>query len=243
MNFKRRDFLRMGTAGVAGGLVSSELVFGQGTDKDEKKPERPAELKSGTGSLHLFLKLKAGLLDMVFDDASFGKDHALVARGTFRKSNGDTITLYRSLFSVESSQQVFACIGDDAHRTSVLLARTEDSNIESLTVWNDEEAPRSYRIDKQKFLDAARENKGLPPKPADYIVDATGGVPNLQGSRPKLEISPGELEEALENSRDYLLFRRGTRPPRQHASMLEFECGFLEIVLSLLFGVDWDSGQ
>ena len=243
MNFERRDFLRLGTAGFAGTMLSLEPVFGQEKDADDKdgKSSAIAELRGGSGSLHLQLKLRAGTLEMQYEEFSQGKDHAMVAHGTFAPHGGSKTKVYRSYFSANNDQQVFARFGDGDDWTSIVLASTGDANVESLTVWNDRKAPESFRIDKQKFLAAAKE-KGVP-KPQDYIIDSEKGNPDLRGSRTPPDITVEDLEDALQRSRDFLAFRRGASPTRLHATALSFPCGYIVIVFpggTLVWGT-WDA--
>ena len=243
MNFERRDFLRLGTAGFAGTMLSLEPVFGQEKDAGDKdgKSSAIAELRGGSGSLHLQLKLRAGTLEMQYEEFSQGKDHAMVAHGTFAPHGGSKTKVYRSYFSANNDQQVFARFGDGDDWTSIVLASTGDANVESLTVWNDRKAPESFRIDKQKFLAAAKE-KGVP-KPQDYIIDSEKGNPDLRGSRTPPDITVEDLEDALQRSRDFLAFRRGAGPTRLHATALSFPCGYIVVVFpggTLVWGT-WDA--
>lgn len=244
MKFERRDFFRLGAAGLAGSAFSWESAFGQDKDRDQDaKSGAIAELRGGSGTLYLELKLRSGTLKLQVEEFRSGKDHAAVARGTFARAGGARIKLYRSFFCVDDARQVFARLGDDDHWTSLLLARTDDANVESLTVWNDAKPSESFRIDKKKFLAVANTKGG--PNPQDYIIDGKNGNPDLKGSRMPPDVTVEDLENALDNNRDYLAFRRGDRPPRQHASLAAFECGFLVVgvIGGVFFWIPWDAGR
>jgi hypothetical protein len=241
MSFERRDFLRLGAAGFAGSLLVAESAFSQGKDDEDRKSSATAELRSGSGSLSVDLRLRSGTLELQYEEFSHGKDRALIAHGSFAPHSGSKIKIYRSYFSANGAQQVFARLGDGDHWTSLMLARTEDANVESLTVWNDDKAPGSFRIDKNKFLAGANVPGG--PKPEEYILDNRGGSLDLKGSRTPPDVTAEDLEDALDNNRDYLAFRRGSRPPHQHATMVDFVCGYLVIAVpgGKFFIIAWEN--
>ncbi|HYL15688.1 MAG TPA: hypothetical protein VEV41_21820 [Terriglobales bacterium] len=226
MNFERRDFLRLGTAGLTS-VLALEPAFGQRADKDrDARSNTVAELKSANGSLAVKLKLdKAkppGTLEMQFDEFSIGKDTAMIAQGTFSPLSGAQMKLYRSFFSTDNARQVFARLGDDDHWTSLLLASTENPHVESLAVWNDNKDPETFRINKEKFADGA--------KPQEYILDNRGGSLDLNGTRKPPDITMEDLENALDDNSDYLVFRRG-KIMHHHAVKREFPCTYIVIAV------------
>ena len=246
MNFERRNFLRIGAAGMAASLFGFESASGQATQTG-KTSAPVAELTNGSGSLHFVVKLSSGVLDMRYNEASWGNDHAFIARGTFAKNSGGTTKLYRSYFSVEDAEQVFARAGDDDHWTTVALSRSDEededkkkNNVEFVTVWNDYKVPQSFRINKLKFFEDVRTTEGHP-RPEHFIIDPDKGLPDFQGSRPRLDITLEELLNALDDNRDYLAFKRGRGLPHLHALMSRPECNILLYILSIIFGTDWNS--
>lgn len=250
MNFDRRDFLRTGTAGLAGGLLGLESTFGQETPNDEHKDEHAksdtvVEFRGGTGSLHLVLKLEKiktpGTLDLYLDNFDLGRDRTLVASGTFEPVGRSAVRLYRSYFCVDDANQVFARLGDDHHWTSVMLSRTDDSKIESLTVWNDTTAPASFRIDKDKFKAEVARSKGNP-SPVNYVLDGQGKTLDLKGTRTPPEITVEALENALDNNPEYLAFMRGKTRMRQHAQAMQFDCFFIVMAVpgGAIYDVCWE---
>ena len=171
MSCERRNFLRASTAGLAGMVFNWENAFAQekfaGQDAQRQDYSRVptqaqhpglAEFKGGSGSLLLHLKLRAGILDVQVENFAHGEDKAFIMDGTIEHSNPPANTpkrvrLYRSYFSVHEGNQVFARLGDHHAWTSLLLSRTDDTNLESLTVWHDSGHPESFLIYKDKFQD------------------------------------------------------------------------------------------
>lgn len=247
MNFERRDFLRMGAAGIAGGVFASQSGLAQNYDEQNERTGTIAEFRGGTGSLHLKLKLdKAkppGTLDLQLDNFRRGADYkhggekSLVMRGFFQPSlpNAKPISLHRSYFSADDAQ-IFVRLGDDHHWTSLVFSPTDDPNVVFVTVWNDNSPPDTFRVNKKKFNDERK------PALRDYILDKRDKLPSLKGERNPPDISAEDLENLLDKDPDYLEFVRGKRYLYQHAAVVDFACAFTITMVpgAALFVVDWE---
>ena len=219
MNFKRRDFIRMGTAGLAGSVLAYESSAAQERERHEASDAK-AEFTGGTGSLDLNLKLKPGTFDLRLDNFNRGPEKVLVMDGTFHPTSGPKIKLHRSYFCADGGNQIFARLGDDGKWTSVLLSATENKGVQSLTVWNDLARPQSFGIDTNKIH--------LKAKPGDYVVEGNSSSLDLKGARtPPPAVPPEDLANALDNNPDYLAFVRGRGLTRRHAAPAEIGCVFI----------------
>ncbi|HET9741744.1 MAG TPA: hypothetical protein VFQ00_03245 [Terriglobales bacterium] len=232
MNFDRRDFFRVGAAGLAGGALEIGTLFAQ-ERKGGGKSDTTAEFRGGTSSLALDLKLPPGTLQLQLEDFEHGRDKTLEMTGSFQSMSGTKTALYRSYFCVDDATQVFARLGDDRHWTTLVTSHTDKPQIESLTVWNDTRSPESFHIDTNKF--------GPGTKPEDYILEGRGGSLDLKGSRNPPSITAEDLANAVDNNPDYLAFTRGKGLTRQHATLVEFVCRFIIIAVpgGALFSLFW----
>lgn len=251
MKIERRNFFRIGAAGMTGTLVGLQSAFSQEASKptDVDKQQNPAsgtvaEFKGGTGSLHLVLSFDRGTprrtLDVQVENFNRGRDKSMIMDGTFR-SKERTAKVYRSYFCVDNANQVFARLGDEHNWTSVVLSNSEDPNIESLTIWNDAKGPQAFRIDKKRFREVANTRGG--PPPSNYIVGGNASSLDLKGARTPPDVTVEELENALDNNPDYLAFVRGKTRMRLHASPIEFACFYIVKAVpgGSLFIVDWEA--
>ena len=255
MNFERRNFLRIGAAGVTGTMLGLQPVLGESPNiTDENQGQPPTiEFKGGTGSLHVRLNLtlsdKArtpGVLDLQLDNFNHGSfnsgyEKSLIMKGKFRptgpgaKDYHSATQLYRSYFS-ENQTHVFVRLIDDQHETTLLFRPTRESNFKSVTVWHDTNAPQTFEVDENRFVRARGKD------PQDYIRDYKGQALDLKGQRQPPEISAEELERALDNHPDYLSFVRGKKYQNQHAAVVSFACAFTVLVVDggALFVADWE---
>jgi len=233
MNFERRDFLRVTTAGVAGTLISLQSGFTQdapqpkvpgGATSNQNVSQRRAQFKGGSGSLQLDLKLSTGTLHVQADNYSRGRDAGAFASGTFKTSQGDDIGIYRSYFCVDGAKQVFCRLGDSDHWTSLVLAITDDPDILSLTLWQDGGAPDGFRISKKAFLQVATGSGR--PDPTKFVLDDRGPALKPDGNRKPPNIDVEEFINAIDDNREFLAFVRGKRLSHQHATHTVFACFF-----------------
>jgi hypothetical protein len=251
MNFERRNFLRVSTAGLAGTVFNLESALAQEVQRPEKSPgpdaqhqdtsRKRAEFRSGSGSLSLYLKLNSGTLDVHADNFNRGRDAGAILAGTFTPSKGDAVALYRSYFCVDGARQVFCRLGDDDHWTSLVLATTADADVYSLTLWQDAGLPEMFRFSKKAFL-AVASAPGRP-DPQKYILDDRGPALKPDGSRKPPNITMEELINVLDDDRDYLAFVRGKRLSHQHATHAVFACFFYTKVFDAILGPVWEGAE
>lgn len=224
MRFERRDFIKTGTAGLTAGLVSPGLAL----------PQSPAgavsaEFEGGTGSVRLEGRLKSGVLKLEARDFVEGPDRSLIIHGKL-----NSINLYCAMFSYNYDRTVFALLRDNDHSTTLVLSNTDDPKIGRLVVWNDAEAPETFRFDKEKVVDT--EN------PKESILDGRGGALDLVGKRKPPAFTLQELESVFGDSPALRKFMRGERsthhPPPDRKLAASF-CHLLSIVPGSLFGPVW----
>src|ERR1700723_3254094 len=190
MKFKRRDFLRTATSGLAFGLASCGQALAQNS-----AGATTGEFRSSSGTLFLEGRLKAGLLKMEVQDLLDRSDRAVIVRGKL-----DSTELYSAMFSYQKDQTVFALFHDNDHSTTVVLSDSDDAKIGRLVVWNDTQAPQIYNIDKNKLM--STEN------PKD-IGDVNGKTPDLVGNRKPSPFTWQELESVFGSDPALLAFMRG----------------------------------
>jgi hypothetical protein len=224
MIFERRNFLKTGTAGLAAGLVNPASALAQ-----TSATASSGELEGGTESVRLQGRLKSGVLEIEARDFVEGKDRTLVVRGKF-----NSINLYSAMFSYNHDRTVFALLRDHDHSTTLVLSDTEDPKIGRLSVWNDAEAPETFRVDKEKVFDT--ENL------KESILDGKGSSLDLVGKRKPPVFSPEELEMVFGDNpglREFMRGKRSTHHPRPEQKLNAWICHFLSNVPGSLFGVPW----
>jgi len=173
MNIERRNLIRLGSAGLAGSIFASQWAFGSDATKDSAT----GALGRNSGSLVLDLRFDQtsrtpGALKLQIDDFILEKCDGADICGTFA-ANGVQTKLSRSYLCVDNGKQVFARLGDNDHWTNVLVASTQDPNIESLIVWHDERSPESFLINHRKFRDGLSQE--------EYVLDNKGVSLDLEG--------------------------------------------------------------
>lgn len=218
MNFKRRDFLRVGTAGITGSVLAYQSALAQ------EKQERAisginAEFEGGTGSLELTLRLTPGTFELRVDNFIRSSEKVLTLEGTFNPASGRRIKFHRSYFCADDGNQILARLGDDGQWTTLYWSATDKKDVGSLTVWNGTEHPKSFGIDTTKI--------GAKATPREYVVEGNSSDLNLKGKRsPPPPVSLEEYANALDNNPDYLAFTRGKGLTRRHAALVEAGCLF-----------------
>ena len=239
MNFKRRDFLRMGTAGIAGTVLAGGPALAQEKEKEKHgNPDTNAEFKGGSGSLDLTLKLKPGTFDLRLDNFSRGTEKVVIMDGTFQAPNAPKVSLHRSYFCAEGGDEIFARLGDDGQWTSLLWSPSDKKGVASLTVWNGMARPKTFGIETSKIRTKAT--------PQEYVVEGNSSDLDLKGHRtPPPPVSLEDLANAVDNNPDYLEFTRGKGLTRRHAAAAEIGCVFLALLVpgGELFYAFWDGGQ
>lgn len=223
MTLERRDFIEMGTAGLAASLMTATLTRAQAP------PAARGELKGGTGSVHLEGRLKAGVLTMEARDFTEGKDRALIVEGHI-----SSVDLYCAMFSYNHDRAVFAMLRDHGHSTTLVLSDSDEPKLGRVVVWNDTAAPESFRIDKEKFMDT----KDLKTSLADGKTD----VPDLVGKRQPPNFTWQELEAVFGNNPALGEFMRGKRSTHHPPPSMKLEawmCDLLSGLLGELFSLFW----
>jgi len=220
MTQERRDFIRIGTAAAAG-LMNAGLCWASSPGSEE--------LESGTGTLRLEGRLKAGQLKLQARDFVDGRDRALVVRGRL-----DSMEFYDSMFSYDYDRTVFAILRDNSHTTTLVLTDTDDPKIGRLVVWNDVAPPEVFRVDKKKAVDED--------DPRESILDGRGKLLDLIGQRKPPAFTLKELESVFGKSSALSEFMRGRRPshhPTEDQKPDEYICRLLGIIPGSPLGLLW----
>ena len=222
MTFERRDFLKIGSAGLAGGLVSSGLRAGQAAS-----PAVKGELESGTGSLRLEGRLKSGLLQIEMQDFVQGFVKTVIGNGRFNSRK-----FYNAVFSYNHDRTVFVILADENHSTTLVLSDSDVPEIGRVTIWQDSGAPQSFRIKKGDFV------------ANDAIVDEKGTRIDLVGKRKPLDFTARELEEVFGNEPALLRFRRGmaiAHNPSPDIKLSDWICRLLSAILGTIIALSWEA--
>jgi hypothetical protein len=220
MTFERRDFIKIGSAGLAVGLVNPRLQL-----TEASAAAVSGELESGTGSLRLKGRLKSGTLILETQDFVQGLDRTVISHGTLNSKR-----FYCAMFSHNLDRTVFALLRDEDHSTTLVFSDSDVAEIGRLIVWHDAAVAESFRIKKQEFLKK------------EIIVDEQGKAIDFVGKRKPLDFTPKELEEVFGKNPALLKFMRGKRsyhdpPPDQE--LLEWICRILSKLPGSTFGLYW----
>lgn len=222
MELERRGFLKAVTRGLALGYASCGVALGQ-------TPGSVAgELQTGSGTLHLEGRLKSGALTLDAEEFLDRADRSVIVRGRL-----DSTDLYSAMFSHQQDLTVFAMFHDNDHSTTVVLSDSDDAKIGRLVVWNDNQAPQIYNVDKNKIM--RTEN------PKD-IGDVNGGTPDLVGKRKPPAFAWQELESVFGSDPALLAFMRGkksTHHPREEDKLLDWVCRLLSMVPGSTLSLVW----
>lgn len=222
MTFERRDFLKIGSAGLAAGLVNSGLRAAQAS-----APAVKGTLEGGTGSLRIEGHLKSGLLQIEMQDFLQGLDRTVIGNGRFNSRK-----FYNAVFSHNRDRTVFVILADENHSTTLVLSDSDVPEIGRVIVWHDSGAPQSFRVKKGDFV------------ANDAIVDEKGTRIDLVGKRKSLEFTARELEEVFGNDPALLKFRRGM-PIAHNTSpdmgLSDWICRFLSAILGIIIQISWEA--
>jgi len=219
MTFERRDFIKTTATGLAFGLVKPGMAYAQSS----------GEFEGGTGSLRLEGRLKAGVLKLEAQDFVEGKDRALIIQATL-----DSVKLYCALFSNYSDRTVFALLRDHDHSTTLVLSETDDPKIGRLVVWNDQEVPDNFSVDKDKFMDTLNLKES--------ILDGKGKSLDVLGKRKPPDFTLKELEAVFGSNPALREFMRGNRSlhhPLPSNKLAAFPCDVLSNLRGALYGGLW----
>jgi len=220
MTFERRDFLKVGTMGMATALATPAFAFDEGSTAKGK-----GALEGGSSWLRLEGQLKAG--HMVMEARSFeeGPDRTLIIR-----SKLDSVDLYSGMFSYDNERTIFAVFHDNDHSTFLLISNTDDPKIGRLTVWNDSGAPGVFDLNKDKFMDSENLN--------DSIRDAKGTVVDVVGKRKPPAFTWRELEAVFGEDPALNQFMRGQKSHHK-GGLAEFGCRVASSVPASTLAVGW----
>ena len=226
MSLERRDFLRIGTMGMATSMATPAFAF----DEDSASKSK-GELEGGSSWLRLEGQLKAG--HMVIEARSFeeGKDRTVIMH-----SKLDSVDLYSSLFSYDYERTIFAVFRDNGHSTSIVVSDTDDPKIGRLIVWNDSGAPAVFEVNKDKFMESENLN--------DSIRDAKGTVVDVVGKRKPPQFTWRELEAVFGDDPALYQFMRGRKthhnPPKAHL-LIEFICRLVSTMPGSTLPLAWQA--
>ena len=223
MKLERRDFLRAGATGLALGCADPGGSLGQVSGGNVTR-----ELQAGSGTLRLEGKLKSGLLRLEAQDFIDRADRSLVIRG-----NLDSAELYSATFTYQKDLTAFALFHDADHSTTMTLCNSEEAKIGRLVVWNDNEIPQIFSIDKNKVMDK---------DDLKVLVDVDGKTPDLVGKRKPPSFTWLELESVFGSDPALLAFSRGRRSthhPREEDKLQEWICRLLSMVPGSLLSLSW----
>jgi hypothetical protein len=214
MELERRGFLKAVTRGLALGCASFAVASGQPSGDSVT-----GELQTGSGTLHLEGRLKSGLLTLDAQEFLDRGDRSVIVQGRFGPTD-----LYSAMFSHQQDRTVFALFHDTDHSTTVVLSDSGDEKIGRLVLWNDNQAPQIYNLDKNKIMDTD--------SPKD-IRDINGKTPDLVGNRRPSAFTWQELERVFESDPALLAFMRGrkaTHHPHEENRISEWKCLLLSMV-------------
>jgi hypothetical protein len=128
---------------------------------------------------------------------------------------------------------VLALFHDHHHSTTVVLSDSDDAKIGRLVVWNDNQTPQIYNIDKNKIMGTEYSKD---------IVDVTGKTPDLVGNRKPPAFTWQELEGVFGSDPALLAFMRGkksTHHPHEENKLLEWICRLLSMVPGSTLSLVW----
>ena len=226
MSFERRNFLKLGTVGVAAAMATPTYAF-----NDDSTAKGKGSLQGDCSWIRLEGQLKAG--HMVMEARAFeeGKDRTVIVH-----SKLDSVDLYSGMFSHDLESSIFAVFRDTDHSTSVLLSNTDNSKIARLLVWNDSAAPGVFEIDKDKFMDSENLNASLHNPQGTTVVD-------VLGKRKKPEFAWRELEAVFGDDPALNQFMRGDKSRHHPAkgNLLAFGCHIIMSLPSSTLALFWEA--
>ena len=218
MELQRRGFLRS-VPGLTVGLANYTMARGKNST---------GELETASGAVHLQGRLKSGLLTLEARDFLNRADRSVIVRGKL-----DSRELYSAMFSYHKDLTVFALFEDNEHSTTVVLSESDKPTIGRLVVWNDNQTPQVFELDKDKIMRTD--------DPKD-LVDVNGKSPNLVGDRNRAAFTWQELESVFGSNPALLELMRGrksTHHPRDEDKLLEWICRLLSMVPGSTLSLFW----
>lgn len=221
MKLQRRGFLKAVTAGLA--IQCASGAFAQGA-----KREATGELDTSCETLHLKGGLKSGELTLEAQQFWQRKDRSVIVRGKLGRTE-----LYSAMFSYQKDLTVFALFNDNDHATTVILSDSTDPKIGQVVIWNDNNAPQIYKVDKRKIMetDSPKELRDVDDKPLD-----------LAGKRNQPAFTWQELEAVFGSDPALLQFMRGKKSTHHSADddkIGDWICRLLSMVPGSPFSLFW----
>jgi hypothetical protein len=220
MTFARRDFIQIGSAGLAIGIVNPVLPLTQASSAAQS-----GELEGGTGSVRLEGRVKSATLILEAQDFVQGMDRALVVHGTYNSKK-----FYSAMFSQHLDRTVFAVLADDDHSTTLVISDSDIAEIGRLIIWHDAAAAETFRIKKEDF------------SKNESIVDDTSKPIDFLGKRKPPDFTAKQLESVFGNSPALLKFMRGKRAYQNTPTdkeLQEWICRLLSLVPGSPFKLFW----
>ena len=226
MELERRDFLKAVTSGLALGAYCFEAMGqspGSGTN----------ELLTGSGTVHLEGKLKAGNLTLDAHDFLDHKSQGLIVRGKLDQPGSKSLQLYSAMFNHENDLRVFAVFQDSGALTTAVFTSSDDPQIGRLVVWNDNQTPQVHDIDKKLVISADDPDK---------IKDLAGMTLDLRGNRAAAVFTWRDLENTFGSDPVLLSFMRGKKATHPGKDIAEWICRLCSIVPGSLLPLFWEAG-
>jgi hypothetical protein len=214
MTFERRDFLKLGTMGMATAMATPAFAL------DEDSPSKgKGTLEGACASVRLEGQLKAGR--MIIEARAFedGKDRTVITHSTL-----NNIDLYSGTFSYDHEKTVFVVVRDNDHSTSVLLSNTDDPKIGRAVVWNDSDAPGVFEFNKEKLLESGNLK--------DSIREGKGNALDVLGKRKPPAFTWRELEDVFGDDPALNDFTHGKRS-RHHPAKTELQASFCHFAIMI----------
>jgi hypothetical protein len=219
MKLQRRRFLKAVTTGLA--VECANGAFGQAS-----KRGATGEVETGCESLRLSGKLKSGELTLEANQFFERRDRSVIVRGKLESTE-----LYSAMFSYRKDLTVFAIFNDNGHSTTITLSNSSDPKIGQVVVWNDDNTPQVFKVDKRKIMETENE-----------IMDTNGKSLDLIGKRNQAAFTWEELESLFGSNEalwDFMRGRKSTHHPLKDEEPEEWICRLVSRVPGSLLSLFW----
>jgi hypothetical protein len=143
----------------------------------------------------------------------------------------ESTELYSAMFSYRKDLTVFAIFNDNGHSTTITLSNSSDPKIGQVVVWNDDNTPQVFKVDKRKIMETENE-----------IMDTNGKSLDLIGKRNQAAFTWEELESLFGSNEALLDFMRGrksTHHPLKDEEPEEWICRLVSRVPGSLLSLFW----
>lgn len=153
-----------------------------------------------TGRLQLRGNVRAGLLDVEFQETTTGNDNFMVTQGTIAGQN-----IYRAVFSYDSGRVLVAQLKDADVGMTVVFSDDDTGNNSYMTIIHDGQLPQTFTLDKS----VAAEKRDLSAAIVGSAVEPGAKTLDLVGRRPVPDLTPGELFDTFGALPGFQQFLRG----------------------------------